>query len=123
MTKGQQWIKVGTEMELLDTPGILWPKFEDQNVGYRLAVTGAIREEILNVEDIAFFAVKYLVRYYWEPFQERFELVQAPRDFEDPDEIVAVMEAVGRKRGCLVSGGRVDLEKSFEHSASRVESR
>lgn len=54
VTKGQQWIKVGSEMELLDTPGILWPKFEDQNVGYRLAVTGAIREEILNVEDIAF---------------------------------------------------------------------
>lgn len=55
VTKGQQWIKVsGGDMELLDTPGILWPKFEDQNVGYRLAVTGAIREEILNVEDIAF---------------------------------------------------------------------
>lgn len=54
VTKGQQWIKVGKEMELLDTPGILWPKFEDQNVGYRLAVTGAIKEEILNAEDIAF---------------------------------------------------------------------
>jgi ribosome biogenesis GTPase A len=99
-------------MELLDTPGILWPKFEDQNVGYRLAVTGAIREEILNVEDIAFFAVKYLVRYYWEPFKARFELDQPPRDFDDPDEIVAIMEAVGRKRGCLISGGRVDLEKA-----------
>ncbi|MCM3699260.1 ribosome biogenesis GTPase YlqF [Paenibacillus macerans] len=112
VTKGQQWIKVGTEMELLDTPGILWPKFEDQNVGYRLAVTGAIREEILNAEDIAFFAVKYLARYYWEPFKDRFELEQPPGDFEDPDEIVAIMEAVGRKRGCLQSGGRVDLEKA-----------
>ncbi|MBA9088690.1 ribosome biogenesis GTPase A [Fontibacillus solani] len=112
VTKGQQWIKVGTEMELLDTPGILWPKFEDQNVGYRLAVTGAIREEILNIEDVAFFGVKYLVKYYWEPFQERFDLKEQPTDFENPDEIVAVMEAVGRKRGCLVSGGRVDLEKA-----------
>ncbi|MFD1178111.1 ribosome biogenesis GTPase YlqF [Paenibacillus puldeungensis] len=112
VTKGQQWIKVGTDMELLDTPGILWPKFEDQNVGYKLAVTGAIREEILNVEDIAFFAVKYLVRYYWEPFKERFDLKEPPQDDENPDEIVAVMEAVGRKRGCLVSGGRVDLEKA-----------
>ncbi|MNO71971.1 Ribosome biogenesis GTPase A [compost metagenome] len=112
VTKGQQWIKVGTEMELLDTPGILWPKFEDQNVGYRLAVTGAIREEILNIEDVAFFGVKYLVKYYWEPFQERFDLKEQPADFENPDEIVAVMEAVGRKRGCLVSGGRVDLEKA-----------
>ncbi|WP_026342281.1 ribosome biogenesis GTPase YlqF [Paenibacillus fonticola] len=112
ITKGQQWIKVGTEMELLDTPGILWPRFEDQNVGYRLAVTGAIREEILNVEDIAFFAVKYLAKYYWEPLAERFGLEEAPQDFENPDEIVAVMEAVGRKRGCLASGGRVDLEKA-----------
>ncbi|AZK47813.1 ribosome biogenesis GTPase YlqF [Paenibacillus lentus] len=112
ITKSQQWIKVGTQMELLDTPGILWPKFEDQNVGYRLAVTGAIREEILNIEDIAFFAVKYLAKYYWEPFAQRFEIKEAPQDFENPDEIVAVMEAVGRKRGCLMSGGRVDLEKA-----------
>ncbi|ANS73984.1 ribosome biogenesis GTPase YlqF [Paenibacillus yonginensis] len=113
VTKGQQWIKVGTEMELLDTPGILWPKFEDQNVGYRLAVTGAIKEEILNVEDIAFFAVKYLARYYWEPLKERYGLEQAqPQDFENPDEIVAIMEAIGRKRGCIVSGGRVDLAKA-----------
>ncbi|GAA0408263.1 ribosome biogenesis GTPase YlqF [Paenibacillus motobuensis] len=112
VTKGQQWIKVGTDMELLDTPGILWPKFEDQNVGYRLAVTGAIREEILNVEDIAFFGVKYLVKYYWEPFSSRFELKEPPQDPENPDDIVAVMEAVGRKRGCIVSGGRVDLEKA-----------
>ncbi|NMO96462.1 ribosome biogenesis GTPase YlqF [Paenibacillus lemnae] len=113
VTKGQQWIKVaGGEMELLDTPGILWPKFEDQNVGYRLAVTGAIKEEILNVEDIAFFAVKYLSRYYWEPMSERFELKKRPEDFENPDEIVAVMEEIGRKRGCIVSGGRVDLEKA-----------
>ncbi|WP_188540745.1 ribosome biogenesis GTPase YlqF [Paenibacillus segetis] len=112
VTKGQQWIKVGTEMELLDTPGILWPKFEDQNVGYRLAVTGAIKEEILNVEDIAFFAVKYLSKYYWSPMQERFDLGEQPRDFDNPDEIVSVMEAIGRKRGCIVSGGRVDLEKA-----------
>lgn len=113
VTKGQQWIKVEGGMELLDTPGILWPKFEDQNVGYRLAVTGAIREEILNVEDIAFFAVKYLSQYYWPQMQERFELAVAqPTDFEHPDQIVAVMEAIGRKRGCIVSGGRVDLEKA-----------
>ncbi len=65
VTKGQQWIKVGTEMELLDTPGILWPKFEDQLVGFRLAMTGAIKEQILNVEDVAFFAVKELAKRYW----------------------------------------------------------
>lgn len=113
VTKGQQWIKVlGGDMELLDTPGILWPKFEDQNVGYRLAVTGAIREEILNVEDIAFFAIKYFSRYYWQEMSERFDLKEQPSDIENPDEIVAVMEAIGRKRGCMMSGGRVDLEKA-----------
>ncbi|MFB5759752.1 ribosome biogenesis GTPase YlqF [Paenibacillus medicaginis] len=111
VTKAQQWIRSG-EIELLDTPGILWPKFEDQNVGYRLAVTGAIKEEILNVEDIAFFAVKYLVSYYWDAMAERFELTERPGDSENPEEIVGVMEAIGRKRGCIVSGGRVDLEKA-----------
>lgn len=112
VTKGQQWIKAGPELELLDTPGILWPKFEDQIVGYKLAATGAIKEEILNVDDIAFYAVKELAGRYWKSFQQRYELKDPPKDPEDSDEIVAVMEAIGRKRGCLVSGGRVDLEKA-----------
>ncbi|WP_339320178.1 ribosome biogenesis GTPase YlqF [Paenibacillus sp. FSL R10-2734] len=112
VTKGQQWIKTGGNLELLDTPGILWPKFEDQEVGYKLAVTGAIKEEILNIEDIAFYAVKYLVKDYGSKFQERFGIEKLPEDLENPDEIIAVMEAVGRKRGCLISGGRVDLEKA-----------
>ncbi|WP_274651564.1 ribosome biogenesis GTPase YlqF [Paenibacillus humicola] len=112
VTKGQQWIKVGTDMELLDTPGILWPKFEDPLVGYRLAMTGAIKEQILNVEDVAFFAVKELVKRYWPALEERFGIERQPSDPDDPDEIVRVMEDIGRKRGCLVSGGRIDLEKA-----------
>ncbi|MHA6484420.1 ribosome biogenesis GTPase YlqF [Paenibacillus sp. strain BS8-2] len=112
VTKGQQWIKVGTEMELLDTPGILWPKFEDQLVGYRLAMTGAIREQILNVDDIAYFAVKELVDRYWPTLEERYGLENRPEDIEDNEEIVRVMEDIGRKRGCLMGGGRVDLEKT-----------
>ncbi|MFX3631342.1 MAG: ribosome biogenesis GTPase YlqF [Candidatus Pristimantibacillus sp.] len=113
VTKGQQWIKIGTEMDLLDTPGILWPKFEDELVGYRLAMTGAIKEQVLNVEDIAFFAVRELVARYWPSIKERFELdTEPPKDIEDNDEILRVMEDIGRRRGCLVSGGRVDLEKT-----------
>ncbi|MBO7744206.1 ribosome biogenesis GTPase YlqF [Paenibacillus sp. MWE-103] len=112
VTKGQQWIKVGTEMELLDTPGILWPKFEDQLVGYKLAMTGAIKEQVLNVEDVAFFAIKELAGRYWDALAERFGLTEPPRDPEDNQELVRVMEDIGRKRGCLVSGGRVDLEKA-----------
>ncbi|WP_017813650.1 ribosome biogenesis GTPase YlqF [Paenibacillus shenyangensis] len=112
VTKGQQWIKIGTEMELLDTPGILWPKFEDQTVGYRLAVTGAIREEILNVEDVAYYGMKYICEYYWKNIAERFELSEPPQDLDNPNDIVEIMEEIGRKRGCLMSGGRVDLEKA-----------
>ncbi len=112
VTKGQQWIKIGKEMELLDTPGILWPKFEDQNVGMKLAVTGAIKEDVLNVEEITFFAIKYYAEHYWDRLSERFALGERPTVFDDADEIVKIMETIGRKRGCLMSGGRVDLEKT-----------
>ncbi|UQZ87314.1 Ribosome biogenesis GTPase A [Paenibacillus konkukensis] len=112
VTKGQQWIKVGTEMELLDTPGILWPKFEDQQVGMRLAATGAIKEEILHPEDIAFYTLRYLTVHYGGALKERFGIDKMPDDPEDNDAVIEVMEAIGRKRGALVSGGRVDLEKA-----------
>lgn len=112
VTKGQQWIKVGGEMELLDTPGILWPKFEDELVGYRLAMTGAIKEQILNIDDVAFFAVRELADRYWPTLSERYGLQKPPEDVMDSDEIVRIMEEIGRSRGCIVSGGRVDLEKA-----------
>ncbi len=112
ITKGQQWIKVGSEMDLLDTPGILWPKFEDPVVGYRLAVTGAIKEEILYIEDVAFFAMRFLLEHYPQNLQERYEISEVPEQLEDPESIVAVMEEIGRRRGCLKSGGRIDLEKA-----------
>ncbi|WP_028550403.1 ribosome biogenesis GTPase YlqF [Paenibacillus sp. UNC451MF] len=112
VTKGQQWIKVGSEMELLDTPGILWPKFEDQQVGMRLAATGAIKEELLNTVDIAFYTMKYLTVQYGTSLKERFGIEKLPEDPDDTDAIVEVMEAIGRKRGALMSGGRVDLEKA-----------
>lgn len=111
VTKGQQWIKVGKEMELLDTPGILWPKFEDELVGYRLAMTGAIREQVLNVEDVAYFAMRELVVRYWAALEKRFDIDEPPSDPENNQEIVRVMEDIGRKRGCLMGGGRVNLEK------------
>lgn len=112
VTKGQQWIKIGKEMELLDTPGILWPKFDDQNVGMKLAVTGAIKEDVLNVEEVTFFAIKYCAEHYWDRLSERYALGERPTVFDDPDEIVQIMEEIGRKRGCIMSGGRVDLTKA-----------
>ncbi|WP_195573115.1 ribosome biogenesis GTPase YlqF [Paenibacillus sp. 1001270B_150601_E10] len=113
VTKGQQWIRVGDELELLDTPGILWPRFEDQMVGYRLAATGAIKDQILNVEDIAFYALRYLATHYEDQVKTRFEIDELPPHLdEDPNAVVSIMEDIGRRRGCLVSGGRVDLEKA-----------
>ncbi|AQT83661.1 ribosome biogenesis GTPase A [Paenibacillus larvae subsp. larvae] len=112
ITKVQQWIKVGKEMDLLDTPGILWPKFEDQLVGLKLAATGAIREEILHLDEIAFYLTKQLIIHYPQALRERYGLAELPGDLEDNHAIVDVMETVGRKRGAIMSGGRVDLEKA-----------
>lgn len=113
VTKAQAWIKVGTEMELLDTPGILWPKFEDPEVGLMLAATGAIKEEILSIEDVAFYATKYLIANYPDALRARFELSgEFPDPYGEPEPVVEIMEAIGRKRGCLMSGGRVNLEKA-----------
>ncbi|WP_274361504.1 ribosome biogenesis GTPase YlqF [Paenibacillus thermotolerans] len=114
VTKGQQWIKVGNELDLLDTPGILWPKFEDEKVGLRLAATGAIRDEILHSEDVAFYLVKHLLRHYPAVFSERYDIDELPDDMENPQEVVELMEAVGRRRGCVVSGGKIDLTKASE---------
>lgn len=113
VTKGQQWIKVSNEMELLDTPGILWPKFEDQTVGYRLAVTGAIKEQVLIVEDVAYFALRYLIQYYPERLNERFSVEVSEIDEHNESEVIVnMMEDIGRKRGCIQSGGKIDLEKA-----------
>jgi ribosome biogenesis GTPase A len=113
VTKGQQWIKMGTtEMELLDTPGILWPKFEDQNVGMRLAATGAIKEELLQADEIAFFTIRYLAEHYKSFLMERYSMESIPADLSDPNEVVKIMESIGRKRGIMQSGGRVDLDKT-----------
>jgi len=108
VTKRQQWIKMkGGEMELLDTPGILWPKFEDQLVGYRLAATGAIKDEILNLDDIALYTARELRARYPEQLKERFKLDELP------DDAVVLLEMIGKKRG-LISGGYVDFEKASE---------
>jgi len=114
VTKGQQWIKFGKEMELLDTPGILWPKFEDPQVGFRLAATGAIRDEILNSEDVAFFTAKFLCRRYPHVFAERYGIETLPEDLEDPNQVVELLESIGRRRGAVMSGGKINLGKASD---------
>jgi len=105
VTKAQQWIKVGKAMELLDTPGILWPKFEDEEVGYRLAVTGAIKDEILNLQDVAVYALRFLSDHYPERLAKRYGLDSIP------DDMAALFDAIGRRRGCLTAGGGIDYDK------------
>lgn len=108
ITKAQQWIKVGKELELLDTPGILWPKFEDQEVGLKLATTGAIKDTILNLQDIAVYALRFLEENYPENLQDRFGLE------EIPDDIVLLFDEIAKRRGSMMSGGFVDYDKTAE---------
>ncbi len=106
VTKGQQWVKLRDGFELLDTPGILWPKFEDKDVGFKLAICGAIKETIVENELLAYKLVKILQEVAPQKLEERFKL-----DFIDPDTYQLVAD-IGKKRGCLQSGGRVDRERT-----------
>ncbi|WZY01646.1 ribosome biogenesis GTPase YlqF [Bacillus sp. FSL W7-1360] len=110
VTKKQQWLKVGSELALLDTPGILWPKFSNQEVGLRLAVTGAIKDELLDYGDVAAFALQFLARTYPHQLAARYDLSYPL----DPEDIGELFEAIGKKRGCIVRGGMVDMDKVAE---------
>lgn len=108
VTKAQQWIKVGKELELLDTPGILWPKFEDQEVGMKLAITGAIKDTLLNLQDMAVYSLTFLANTYPERLKERYQLDTIPAD------IIGLFDQIGKQRGCLLGGGLVDYDKVSE---------
>jgi ribosome biogenesis GTPase A len=108
VTKAQQWIKVGKEMELLDTPGILWPKFEDQEVGMKLAITGAIKDTLLNLQDLTVYSLRFLEKAYPERLKERYNLDTLPEN------VVEMFDHIGVLRGCLMSGGIVDYDKVSE---------
>jgi len=105
ITKTQQRIDIGNGIILLDTPGMLWPNVENKNSGYRLATTGAIKDTAISHDHVAFFAAEYLLRHYPELVQARFQLEQLPESEQQ------LMEAIGRKRGCLRSGGRIEMDK------------
>ena len=105
ITKMQQRIAIGNGIILLDTPGLLWPNVENKNSGYRLATTGAIKDTAINHEQIAFFAADYLLHHYPDYLKTRFQLEQLPETEQQ------IMDAIGKNRGCLRSGGRVDLDR------------
>jgi len=106
VTRGKQWVPVDKTLELLDTPGILWPKFEDPDVGVRLGFTGAIRDDVMDMEDLASRLMAYLGAHYPDALTERYKIAVEPGEpgWE-------LLEKAGRKRGFLMSGGEVNTER------------
>lgn len=105
VTKKTQYIRVGQDLELLDTPGILWPKFDDEDVAYRLALTGAIKDDILPIDEIVIYGFNFLNKYYLKNFEERYNIKV---DIED---IIGIYNNIGIKRGCLLPGKIIDYER------------
>ena len=109
VTRQNRWFTVGKGFELLDTPGVLWPKFEDPIVGEHLAFTGAVRDEILDLEGLAGHLLELLMELYPDAVNSRYKTNLSPEDRLPGHEI---LEQVGRKRGMLISGGEVNTERA-----------
>mgnify|MGYP000416344324 CR=1 FL=1 len=113
ITKVQQWIKINQNVELLDTPGVLWPKFENHDIALKLAYTGSIKDELINKEEIAYNLIKYLKNNNKNELFARYKLTDD--DFNsiipEDDEALELMNMIARKRGAIISGGEIDYEK------------
>ena len=105
ITKNLSWIRINEEFELLDTPGILWPKFDNEIVAFNLASLTAIKEEVLPLYDVVEYVLKTLERYYPDILKSRYMLDKIDDDF------IETLEFIGRKRGCLIKGGEIDYDK------------
>lgn len=105
VTKGKQWIRLNKSVELLDTPGILWPKFEDPEVGIRLALIGSIKDDILNLDELSLRLIHYLREEYPQVLAGRYQILEEGSD-------VQVLEAVARSRNCLLKGQELDYSKA-----------
>ena len=106
VTRGKQWVTVDSGLQLLDTPGILWPKFEDPEVGMMLAYTGAVKEDVIDIEELSCRLIELLHKYYPQTLLERYK-VEAPESTPGWE----LIEMAGRKRGYLISGGEVNTER------------
>ncbi len=115
VTKGKQWIRLNKNVELLDTPGILWPKFDDQDVGRKLALVGSIRDEITDVGELALWLLCYLDQSYPGALKDRYQL-QVQEDQADTgtgtEYYVQMLNDIAVRRGCLKAGAEADLEKA-----------
>ena len=106
VTRSKQWVPVDATLELLDTPGILWPKFDDPEVGKRLAFTGAVKDDVLDIEELACYLMDYLAAHYADTLTERYKI-----EVEPGDTGYELLEKAGRKRGFLMRGAQVDTER------------
>lgn len=113
VTKQKQWVRISTNIELLDTPGVLWPKFENEDVALKLAYTGTIKDELLQRTDIAYSLLDYLIKNYKEKLKLRYKLTDEDFDsiIDEHEVTLEIMNIIARKRGAIVSGGEIDYEK------------
>ena len=107
VTRSNSWFAVGSGIELLDTPGVLWPKFDDKATGDKLAFIGSVKDEVLDSESLALRLISVLKDGYAERITERFKIT----DFDDKEDY-EILELIGRKRGMLISGGEIDYERA-----------
>lgn len=105
VTKQLDWIRINDELELLDSPGILWPKFEEANVAFNLASLTAIREEVLPLYDVVEYILKTLLKYYPDQLENRYGITEVEDDY------ILTLESIGKRRGCLIKGGEIDYDK------------
>ena len=107
VTRNLSWIKLGKDIDLLDTPGILWPKIEDERVGLNLACLSSIKEEILDKSEISIYILRFLEEYYPKLLDEKYKITKID------DDIYKTLDIIGRKRGCLMKGNIVDYDKVY----------
>ena len=118
VTKQKQWIRINDEIELMDTPGVLWPKFESEEVALNLAFTGTIKDDILEITEIAYCLTKFLLENYKNNLLERYSLNEKnvndilTQEQDENQNIYEIMQLIGKRRGAIISGGNINDEKT-----------
>lgn len=113
VTKGKQWIRLSSKIELLDTPGILWPKFEDPAAGIRLAFIGSINDDIIQLTELSLELILFLSKYYPYALKERYD-IQVPDNLENIKDAVSTLKQIAIKRSCLMKGGEPDIDRAAQ---------
>ncbi|NLP15880.1 MAG: ribosome biogenesis GTPase YlqF [Clostridiales bacterium] len=113
VTKGKQWIRLSSKIELLDTPGILWPKFEDPKAGMRLAFIGSINDDIIHMTELSLELILFLYKYYPNSLKERYD-IQVSDEPEEIKDCVSILEQIALKRSCVGKGGKPDIDRAAQ---------